>query len=255
MELIQESNKNINDNENIEINGSDNFINQENELHVSVIKPITKKIIHCTNTKINAFYKPVELVEEVNSYVKKGDEYLVNLYEDLKKLENEKEAELKNKNTNLRKIKFRNIFNSKNPNKKNPNKKNQFKLFKEDESIIPKIETVFVPKLEKNIEVVSNLKENINVDYTYLVPKPIVIPVEVPILKFKDHFKIVPIKKKIIPVIKYSDDIIYVDCCVEKPYIILENVIVPVPFDIPIEENKYIHKAPPILDNDYSNKF
>ncbi|CRG98417.1 inner membrane complex protein 1d, putative [Plasmodium relictum] len=254
MELLQDTNEIINNMMNVEINGSDNFIKQENDLHVSVIKPLTKKIIHCTDTKINAFYKPVELVEEVNSYVKKGDEYLVNLYKDLKKLEKKKETELKNKITNLKKLNLRNIFNSKNSNKKSPPKKNIFKLFKEDESIIPKIETVFVPKLEKNIEVVSNLKENINVDYTYLVPKPIVIPVEVPILKFRDHFKIVPIRKKIIPVIKYSDDIIYVDCCIEKPYIVLENVIIPVPFNIPIEENKYIHKAPPVLDNDHSIK-
>ncbi|KNC36450.1 heat shock protein 86 family protein [Plasmodium falciparum RAJ116] len=149
----------------------------------------------------------------------------------MKILRNKKDKKVKMKNEYMTKLKNLHILNMIN------NKK------KENEcDVTPKIETVYIPKLEKNIEVVSHLKENVNVDYTYMVPKPVVIPIEVPILKFRDHFKIIPIRKKIIPVIKYTDNIIYVDCCVEKPYIVYENVIIPVPCDIPIEQKKYIDK-------------
>ncbi|SOV12926.1 inner membrane complex protein 1d, putative [Plasmodium sp. gorilla clade G2] len=252
MEIFQDNK--INNLGNIEINQGDGVIKKENDLHVSVIKPITKKTIHCDNTKnkikINAFYKPVELVEEIKNYVQKGDTHLVKLYEDFK---NKKDKKVKMKNEYITNLKKLNILNMINNNKKKEiecveNKNNivHFNLFNENEDVTPKIETVYIPKLEKNIEVVSHLKENVNVDYTYMVPKPVVIPIEVPILKFRDHFKIIPIRKKIIPVIKYTDNIIYVDCCVEKPYIVYENVIIPVPCDIPIEQKKYIDKVPPI---------
>ncbi|GAW78922.1 inner membrane complex protein 1d [Plasmodium gonderi] len=237
----------------VEINQCDDFIHQENNIHISVIKPIVKRTIHSENKKINAFYKPVELVEEVNTYVKKGDEYLVKLYENLKKDEKrENVMGMKKKpNTTPRVEDISDQFCDENYTNGNEVSMNhsEFKLFKdEDKNTLPKFETVFVPKLNKNIEVVNCLKENINVDYTYLVPKPVVIPVEVPILKFRDHFKIIPIRKKIIPRIKYTDDVIYVDCCVEKPYIVYENIIVPTPFDIPIEERQYIDHAPPIQE-------
>ncbi|SBT30401.1 inner membrane complex protein 1d, putative (IMC1d) [Plasmodium ovale wallikeri] len=233
----------------IEINKSEDFINQENDIHISVIRPITKRVIHChENSKINAYYKPVELVEEVNTYVKKGDEHIIKMYENLKKAETKHKETKDNNYTILKKLKFPKFSSSNNnSSEKSTNPYDtEFKLFKNEDKIVPKIETVFIPKLEKNIEVVSCLKENVNVDYTYLVPKPVVIPVEVPILKFRDNFKVVPIRKKIIPLIKYTDDVVYVDCCVEKPYLVFEDIILPVPFDVPIEEKKYIHKAPPI---------
>ncbi|EAA17029.1 hypothetical protein YYC_00828 [Plasmodium yoelii 17X] len=216
-------------------------------MHVSVIKPITKKVIHCEDTKINAFYKPVELVEEVNTYVKKGDEYLVKLYENIKKLyKNNNESKLKSDMGLMKYNAQYNINNSVKQDIKNDNV--QFNLYKECNNDTPKIETLFIPKLEKNIEVVNCLKEHINVDYTYLVPKPVVIPVDVPILKFRDNYKVVPIRKKIIPRIKYTDEVIYVDCCIEKPYIVYDDIILPIPCDVPIEENKYIDNAPLISE-------
>lgn len=216
-------------------------------MHVSVIKPITKRVVHCEDTKINAFYKPVELVEEVNTYVKKGDEYLVKLYENIKKLyKNNNESKLKSDMGLMKYNAQYNINNSVKQDIKNYNV--QFNLYKECNNDTPKIETLFIPKLEKNIEVVNCLKEHINVDYTYLVPKPVVIPVDVPILKFRDNYKIVPIRKKIIPRIKYTDEVIYVDCCIEKPYIVYDDIILPIPCDVPIEENKYIDNAPLISE-------
>lgn len=239
----------------VDTNGNDVVWNQQNDLYVSVIKPITKKIIHCTETKVNAYYKPVEMVEEVNTYVAKGDEHLVQLYKEIQEkkkkeaqLAEDKETKLKNNKSLLNKFYFRQgahkkeMHNNKNSTAKQP----ILKLFKEDESTLPQIETVYVPKFEKNVEVVTEMKENVNVDYTYMIPKPVVIPVEVPVLKYKDNFKIVPIKKKIIPVIKYTDETIYVDCLIEKPYLVVENIVIPVPCDAPIEVKKYIDKAPPI---------
>ncbi|WBY59233.1 inner membrane complex protein 1d [Plasmodium yoelii yoelii] len=246
--LLQDINEYTNNDENsVEINTKNDFINQENEMHVSVIKPITKKVIHCEDTKINAFYKPVELVEEVNTYVKKGDEYLVKLYENIKKLyKNNNESKLKSDMGLMKYNAQYNINNSVKQDIKNDNV--QFNLYKECNNDTPKIETLFIPKLEKNIEVVNCLKEHINVDYTYLVPKPVVIPVDVPILKFRDNYKVVPIRKKIIPRIKYTDEVIYVDCCIEKPYIVYDDIILPIPCDVPIEENKYIDNAPLISE-------
>ncbi|KEG03508.1 inner membrane complex protein 1d, putative [Plasmodium vinckei vinckei] len=246
--LLQDINEcTNNDEDSMGINTKNDFINQENEMHVSVIKPITKRVIHCEDTKINAFYKPVELVEEVNTYVKKGDEYLVKLYENIKKLyKKNSESKLKSDMGLMKYNAQYNISNSVEQDIKTDNV--QFNLYKESNNGVPKIETLFIPKLEKNIEVVNCLKEHINVDYTYLVPKPVVIPVDVPILKFKDNYKIVPIRKKIIPRIKYTDEVIYVDCFIEKPYIVYDDIILPIPCDVPIEENKYIDNAPLISE-------
>lgn len=238
----------------VQINQTDDFINQENDIHISVVKPIIKRTINSECEQINAFYKPVELVEEVNTYVKKGEEYLVKLYENLKqeeKRENEQAMKRGTNSTPTMVARLGQLYNTKyvhaeGVTTEQPTTNNLFKG--ENESAGPKFETVFVPKLTKNIEIVNCLKENVNVDYTYLVPKPVVIPVEVPMLKFRDNFKIVPIRKKIIPVIRYTDEVIYVDCYVEKPYIVYENIIAPVPCDVPIEERKYIDHAPPVRE-------
>ncbi|SBS81372.1 inner membrane complex protein 1d, putative (IMC1d) [Plasmodium malariae] len=215
MELLPQDSDEYNRNNNTEqLNEDGDFINQENDIHVSIIKPITKRTIYCANTKkINVFYKPVKFVEEINTYVKKGEEHLIKLYENLKELGQKKDDEvrLKNENTTLNKLISQNLFSHKNKKLEKNFKKNnntELKLFAQKENVVPTIETVFIPKLEKNIEIVSSLKQNMDVDYTYLVPKPVVIPVEVPILKFKNNFKIVPIRKKIIPVIKYTDELI-----------------------------------------------
>lgn len=241
---------------NSELTGGDDIIwNQQNDLHVSIIKPITKKTIHYTETKVNAYYKPVEMVEEVNTYVAKGDEHLVELYKEMQEKkkkeaeELEKATKLVNSKSLMNKILFRNVLNKKGVNKKENDEITStpvFKLFNEDEKLIPRVETVFVPKFEKNVEIVSHMKENVNVDYTYMIPKPVVVPVEVPVLKYKDNFQIVPIRKKIIPVVKYTDETIYVDCFIEKPYLVVENIVIPVPCDAPIGVRKYVHKAPPL---------
>ncbi|CAA9986152.1 inner membrane complex protein 1d, putative [Plasmodium knowlesi strain H] len=235
------------------INQTDDFINQENDIHISVVKPITKRTIHSECEKINAFYKPIELVEEVNTYVKKGEEYLVKLYENLKKEEKRENEEAVKKWTNsTARVVPRSgqLYNTKYAHEMGVTTEHPTSNIFNGENGYggPKFETLFVPKLKKNIEIVNCLKENVNVDYTYLVPKPVVIPVQVPMLKFRDNFKIVPIRKKIIPLIRYTDEVIYVDCCVEKPYIVYENIIAPVPCDVPIEERKYIEHAPPVQE-------
>lgn len=255
METLQRSN--------IEILENDMSFKKQNNLHVSVITPLTKKIVHCTETKVKAFYKPKDLVEHVNIYVAKGDAHLVEQYKEMKEKELE---ESKKKDTLLRLAKSklpkntngRFFFHKSNNNVSFTKKENTSRTLHNRmhtfANIIPEIDTVFVPKFEKNVEIVSHTNEHVNVDFTYMIPKPVVIPVEVPVLKFKDHFQIVPIKKKVLPVIKYSDEVIYVDCYVEKPYLVLENIVVPVPCDVPIKQNKYIDKVPPVTNEEMVDK-
>ncbi|VWU48553.1 inner membrane complex protein 1d, putative [Hepatocystis sp. ex Piliocolobus tephrosceles] len=245
---------------NIKYNGTEDIIKQENDIHISVIKPITKRTITCVESKTNLYDNPVEQNGSVTSYIEKKDEEYehTNICESTKKTNlNSNKAIPQDKITFLKKFNLTSLFNmTKNSDNNNSNSdKNMSKnakkyiekiLFKNNDNSIPKIETVFKPKLEKYVEVVSYVKEKLNVDNTYLIPKPIIIPVEVPVIKFKDNYKIVPIKQKIIPLVKYTDEIIYVDCCIEKPYIVYEDIVLPIPFDVPIEENKYIDRAPPI---------
>lgn len=249
METLQRSN--------IEIRENDVSFKKQNDLHVSVITPLTKRIVHCTETKVKAFYKPVDLVENVNIYVAEGDKKLVEMYKEMKE---KKLVESKKKDTLLRMARSKNmratngrLFFHKSNNVYNKKDKvsatlnNRMRTYGHG---IPEIDTVFVPKFEKNVEIVSHMNEHVNVDFTYMIPKPVVIPVEVPVLKFKDHYQIIPVRKTVFPVIKYSDEVIYVDCYVEKPYLVLENVVVPVPCDVPIKQNKYIDKVPPITNEE-----
>lgn len=237
--------------------GAEDIVKQENDIHISVIKPVIKRTIPCVDTESTVVSNSSNVTEKSNSYIQDSSveyEYASVPGSVTKSSLNDSNVVIQDGTTFLKKFNFTNLFNINKNNNKVVKKKSkeqtkkmiEANLFKVNENATPKVETLYKPKLEKYVEVVSLIKENVNVDSTYLIPKPVIIPVEVPVLKFKDNFKIVPIRKKIIPVLKYTDDVVYVDCCVEKPYIVYEDIVLPVPFDVPIEQNEYIEKAPPI---------
>ncbi|CXH99437.1 inner membrane complex protein 1a [Plasmodium berghei] len=114
----------------------------------------------------------------------------------------------------------------------------------------PRIEQVFKPKIVKNIEVQKHVPISVDVPIPYMVPKPIVVNVDVPVLKFRDTFVPVPVRRKIIPKIKWISDIYQVDCIKERPYLKIQDIIKPVPCDIEIKYKKFMEKACPINPNE-----
>ncbi|SOV75808.1 inner membrane complex protein 1a, putative [Plasmodium reichenowi] len=114
----------------------------------------------------------------------------------------------------------------------------------------PRIEQVFKPKIVKNIEVQKHVPISVDVPVPYMVPKPVVVNVEVPVLKFRDTFVPVPVRRKIIPKIKWISDVYQVDCIKEKPYLKIQDVIKPIPCDVDIKYRKYMEKACAVNPNE-----
>ncbi|CAD2086019.1 inner membrane complex protein 1a, putative [Plasmodium vinckei lentum] len=114
----------------------------------------------------------------------------------------------------------------------------------------PRIEQVFKPKIVKNIEVQKHVPISVDVPIPYMVPKPIVVNVDVPVLKFRDTFVPVPVRRKIIPKIKWISDVYQVDCIKERPYLKIQDIIKPVPCDIEIKHNKFMERACAVNPNE-----
>ncbi|KJP85221.1 hypothetical protein AK88_05148 [Plasmodium fragile] len=114
----------------------------------------------------------------------------------------------------------------------------------------PRIEQVFKPKIVKNVEVQKHVPISVDVPVPYMVPKPVVVNVEVPVLKFRDTFVPVPVRRKIIPKIKWISDVYQVDCIKEKPYLKIQDVIRPIPCDVQIKYRKYMEKACAVNPNE-----
>ncbi|SBT34737.1 membrane skeletal protein [Plasmodium ovale wallikeri] len=102
----------------------------------------------------------------------------------------------------------------------------------------PRIEQVFKPKIVKNVEVQKHVPISVDVPVPYMVPKPVVVNVEVPVLKFRDTFVPVPVRRKIIPKIKWISDVYQVDCIKERPYLKIQDIIKPIPCDVEIKYRK-----------------
>lgn len=66
----------------------------------------------------------------------------------------------------------------------------------------------------------------------YMVPKPFVVPVQVPVLEFRDHFVPIPVRKRVVPKFKMTDEVYEVECIREVPYFVYEDIIKPVPVDV-----------------------
>ncbi|CAD2092246.1 inner membrane complex protein 1b, putative [Plasmodium vinckei lentum] len=100
-------------------------------------------------------------------------------------------------------------------------------------------ENVFVPKVEKVVEVQKKIDIPINLPVPYIVPKPKIIDVDIPVFKFNDKYVPVPVRQKIIPKITWSDKVYKVDCVIEKPYLVYHDIIKFVPTDTKINVREY----------------
>lgn len=57
------------------------------------------------------------------------------------------------------------------------------------------------------------------------------IPIEVPVMKFRDQFVPVPIRRHITPRLSFTGDVYDVPCVRERPILVVEDVLKPVPVD------------------------
>eukprot|EP00918_Siedleckia_nematoides_P031948 GHVU01069152.1.p1 GENE.GHVU01069152.1~~GHVU01069152.1.p1 ORF type:complete len:361 (+),score=78.02 GHVU01069152.1:167-1249(+) len=82
--------------------------------------------------------------------------------------------------------------------------------------------------------------------------RPVVIPVEVPVVKFRDHFVPVPVRRRIVPKIVFTDERYAVECVKEKPLLIVEDYNKPVPVDVSIKLKERDIKVAPMNPSDMS---
>lgn len=111
---------------------------------------------------------------------------------------------------------------------------------------IPKVEQVFKPKVVKQVEIQKHVPISVDVPVPYMVPKPVVVPVQVPVLKFRDHFVPVPVRRRVIPRIRWTNEVYEVECIKEKPFLQVQDVIKPVPCDVEIKVHEFVERAAPI---------
>ncbi|CZT99082.1 hypothetical protein C923_03619 [Plasmodium falciparum UGT5.1] len=205
---------------------------------------ITEKKVDVLQVKEKISFKEEEIVEDVYNYVDKDlntkwneSQYDNEMYKDLTKKKNYigQNHLLPN---NINKMGHINDRTYKHINNNITNLLEPFgpQIDVEENKII---ENVFVPNVEKVIEVNKKIDIPINLPVPYIVPKPKIIDVDVPVFKFNDKYVPVPVSKKIIPKITWTDKIYQVDCLIEKPYLVYHNIIKMVPTDSKITVREY----------------
>ncbi|CRH00290.1 inner membrane complex protein 1b, putative [Plasmodium relictum] len=200
-------------------------------------KPIVKNII--TEKKVDVLqvqekisFKDQEIVEEVYHYFDKDKNKFLN--EDGNTIEDDNCSKDRDMQINFENPKYQYI---------------------DDNNILPPlltpfgpqvkltenktVENVFIPKVEKVVEIRKKIDIPINLPVPYIVPKPKIIDVDVPVFKFNDKYVPVPVRRKIIPKITWSDKVYKVDCLVEKPYLVYHNIIKIIPTDSKINVREY----------------
>ncbi|OEH75795.1 uncharacterized protein LOC34622967 [Cyclospora cayetanensis] len=110
----------------------------------------------------------------------------------------------------------------------------------------PRLEQVFKPKVVKTVEIQKHVPVSVDVPVPYMVPKPIVVPVQVPVLKFRDHFVPVPVRRRVVPRVRWTNEVYEVECIKEKPFLQVQDIIKPVPCDVEIKVHEFVEKAQPI---------
>lgn len=200
-------------------------------------KPVVKNVI--TEKKVDVLkvqekisFRDQEIVEEVHHYFDKDMNKFLD--EDGNTIENDDDSKDEGIRVNFEKPRYQNIDdNNILPPLLTPFGP-QVKLT-ENETL----EKVFIPKVEKVVEIKKKIDIPINLPVPYIVPKPQIIDVEVPVFKFNDKYIPVPVRRRIIPKIKWSDKVYKVDCFIEKPYLVYHNIIKIVPTDSKILVREY----------------
>jgi len=94
--------------------------------------------------------------------------------------------------------------------------------------------TQFV-KVEPDIVETGDEQAEVSIPVPYLVPKVNKVEVEVPVIKFVDHFVPVPVRRHVIPQITFSEDIYQVEVIHEKPVLVVQDFNQPVAVDAKIK--------------------
>ncbi|KOB60521.1 hypothetical protein PFHG_02265 [Plasmodium falciparum HB3] len=160
---------------------------------------ITEKKVDVLQVKEKISFKEEEIVEDVYNYVDKDlntkwneSQYDNEMYKDLTKKKNYigQNHLLPN---NINKMGHINDRTYKHINNNITNLLEPFgpQIDVEENKII---ENVFVPNVEKVIEVNKKIDIPINLPVPYIVPKPKIIDVDVPVFKFNDKYVPVPVK-------------------------------------------------------------
>eukprot|EP00922_Rhytidocystis_sp_ex-Travisia-forbesii_P069142 GHVS01103159.1.p1 GENE.GHVS01103159.1~~GHVS01103159.1.p1 ORF type:complete len:453 (+),score=130.80 GHVS01103159.1:186-1544(+) len=116
----------------------------------------------------------------------------------------------------------------------------------------PPTDPVFVPKVVKSEEEQKHIPVSVDVPVPYMVPRPVVVPVQVPVLKFRDHFVPVPVRRRVVPRIRWTDEVFEVECVKEKPFLQVQDVIKPVACDVEIRVHEFVQKTSPINPTELS---
>ncbi|KAI4838531.1 inner membrane complex protein 1b [Plasmodium brasilianum] len=207
---------------------------------------VTEKKVDVLQVQEKIRFKDQEIVEEVYHYVDKDNNRFIN--KQGISTENYTSSKDKGVNEKFDQLTYQYINN-------NINTSNDIDYTKSCGSQLPPLmepfgpqvylgenktfENIFIPKVEKVVEVKKKIDIPINLPIPYIVPKPKVIDVDVPVFKFNDTYVPVPVRQRIIPKVTWSDKVYKVDCLVEKPYLVYHNIIKVVPTDSKITIREY----------------
>lgn len=80
----------------------------------------------------------------------------------------------------------------------------------------------------------------------FMAPKPICIPIEVPVIEFKDDFVCVPITREVTPKLTFTGEVHTVECTRQNPVMIMRDHLKPVPVDTKIRISEKDVRVRPI---------
>jgi len=92
-------------------------------------------------------------------------------------------------------------------------------------------DTIYVPKIIECEEICQDLKLMVKVPTPHVVPSPVIVEVEVPIITFRNNYVCIPVRKRVIPRFVNSGEAFKVKVERQVPYLVIQDIIKPVPVD------------------------
>merc|ERR1712113_1089703 len=80
-------------------------------------------------------------------------------------------------------------------------------------------------------EICQDLKLMVKVPTPHVVPSPVIVEVEVPIITFRNNYVCIPVRKRVIPRFVNSGEAFKVKVERQVPYLVIQDIIKPVPVD------------------------
>ncbi|EZG65910.1 putative membrane skeletal protein [Gregarina niphandrodes] len=118
----------------------------------------------------------------------------------------------------------------------------------DDESL----EGVVLPKQRKFQPPDAPAPVTIDIPVPFMVPKPLCISIDVPMIRFRDHFVPVPVRRHVTPKLSFNENSYDVPCVREKPVLIVKDQMKPVPVDVHIRVQEKDIQVDPIDAQDLS---